>query len=248
MPPHTWMLLHRAKGCFLQRHSFTHKLVGFTQWCFYAQELLHTDAQVFLHTDAFTQRWFYTGLLIPASAYAFTWGFFWHNIRSLYTQKLLHKYSHTEMAPTQEHIYIEAFFAHRYFYKVFCCIVFYRKMLLHTGAFRLGHLHGRGWKHSFGGGFQTILEPGFHPFSLLRLHTKNACREMVLHTSALRHKYFFTDMMLQTGDYTKVLYAEIAFSHRCSFLIPRYFYTVLLHAGSLMQRFFYPQIHVTEIL
>ena len=91
------------------------------------------------------------------------------------------------------------------------------------------------------------MESGFHPLSCFDLHTKNACREMLLHTSALRHKHFFhrddgakrnfwTQPRLHTGAFTQRCFLTQVFCHT------QYFYTVLLHVSSLTQRFFYPQI------
>ena len=75
---------------------------------------------------------------------------------------------------------------------------------------------------------------------------------MLLHTSALRHKYFFTEMMLQRGAFRRSrVYTQAqvplhrgAFSHKCFYT--QCFYTVLLHASSLTQRFLLPANTFTQ--
>ena len=74
---------HVCTQAFTQTHAFTQgwfytqipSCAGvFTQGCFYTKKLLHTDAWALLHADAFTQRFFYRGVLLHARA--FTRGFF----------------------------------------------------------------------------------------------------------------------------------------------------------------------------
>ena len=106
-------------GAFTQaRGAFTHRCAGIsTHRCLYTAMLLHRNA--------FTHQYicFYTGILLTQS--------------SLYTQKLLHKYSYAEMVPT---VLRGVFLLTDTFSKrCFCTGLFYREMLLHTGAFRLGH-------------------------------------------------------------------------------------------------------------
>ena len=79
------MLLYTGaftQRCFSQRHAFLQTLArtdaltqrrlyaqlpllsgAFIQGFFYTEQLLHTDTQVLLHTDAFTQQCFYTHVL-----------------------------------------------------------------------------------------------------------------------------------------------------------------------------------------
>jgi hypothetical protein len=80
MPSHMNAFMQR---CFSQRHvswCFCAQMPlcpgAFTRGCFYTQELLHTDAQVFLHTDALTQRCFFTGMIFHTSTCALARGFF----------------------------------------------------------------------------------------------------------------------------------------------------------------------------
>ena len=108
-------------------------------------------------------------------------------------------------------------------------------MLLRTGAFRLGHfqaeklLHGRGRKYSFWEGSNFVRFPSNIAFTFTH---KNACRKMLLPACALRPKYIFLEMMLQTGTfrrsrvYTQVPLHRDAFSHRRFNL--QYFFTMLL--------------------
>ena len=94
-------------------------------------------------------------------------------------------------------LYRDAFYTDICTKKCFLAHVSYKEM----GAFRLGHfwaekiLHGQGWKHRLG---ECSNHSGIRfPVSCLLLYTKNTFREMLLHASALRHKSFFTEMMLQ---------------------------------------------------
>ena len=71
---------------------------------------------------------FYTGILLTQS--------------SLYTQKLLHKYSYAEMVPTrnafvQTRLLHTDIFVQRSVFLHSC--FFFGEMLVHAGAFRLGH-------------------------------------------------------------------------------------------------------------
>ena len=102
---------------------------------------------------------------------------------------------HSGVFYTQIYLYKEAFFWHS--------LSFFREMLLHTGAFRLGHfeaeklLHGRSWKHSLGecSNHSGSRLPSIFSFTF----AQKTCREMLLHTSVLRQTYIFTEMMLQRG-------------------------------------------------
>ena len=87
----------------------------FTQGRFYRQELLHTDAQVLLHTDAFTQHCFYTEEFLHTCAC--TQEAFWHRVsftqRSFYTNTFMRRCFYTQI-----HVYRSVFYTqitHRYF-------------------------------------------------------------------------------------------------------------------------------------
>jgi len=83
------------------------------------------------------------------------------------------------------------------------------------------------------------------------LHRDIFNTEMLLHTGALRHKYFYTEMILlrETFKHRRVftrvplhLYTEM-FLHRCFYMLIRLQYTVLyahilLHASTFTQRHF----------
>ena len=131
MPSHMGAFTQR---CFSQRHVFTHTRTqtwcfythmpsctgAFLQGCFYSQELLHTDAQAFLHTDAFTQRCFHTGILLHTTVahVFFTRGFSWHKVafthRSFYRNTLTRYGSYTGIH-LYRGVFTKRWFLHRFF-------------------------------------------------------------------------------------------------------------------------------------
>ena len=107
----------------LRAATFTHWC--FTQGRFYREELLHIDAQVLLHTDAFKQQCFYTHALLRR--------------KSFDTEYPLHREAFTQILLrggvfTHKYMYTEAFFTHRYPTDTFTKRCFAR-ILLHRDAF-----------------------------------------------------------------------------------------------------------------
>ena len=107
--------------------AFTHRSFFTIQGVFYTEQLLHTDTQVLLHTDAFTQQCFYTHVLYTGSLVTQS---------ILYTEKTFAQQMLLRADVrcfTHKYIYTEPFFTQilrRYFLKeVFCT------MLLHRDAF-----------------------------------------------------------------------------------------------------------------
>ena len=160
MPSHMGAFTQR---CFSQRHVFTHTRTqtwcfytqmpsctgAFLQGCFYLQELLHTDAQAFLHTDAFTQRCFHTGILLHTTvAHVFFYTGFLLTQSSLHTQKLYRNTLTRYGSYTGIHLY-RGVFLHRYFYKkvIFAQVFFftegcfYTRVLLDCDTFRQRNSH-----------------------------------------------------------------------------------------------------------
>ena len=160
MPSHMGAFTQR---CFSQRHVFRHTRTqtwcfytqmpsctgAFLQGCFYSQELLHTDAQAFLHTDAFTQRCFHTGILLHTTvAHVFFYTGFLLTQSSLHTQKLYRNTLTRYGSYTGIHLY-RGVFLHRYFYKkvIFAQVFFftkgcfYTRVLLDCDTFRQRNSH-----------------------------------------------------------------------------------------------------------
>ena len=122
-----------TQRCFWQRLAFTHKLGAFTLKCLYAQVLLHRHEEL-LHRCAgiSTNRCLYTAMLLHRNAFTHQYICFYTGIlltqSSLYTQKLLHKYSYAEMVPT-----VVCFFTHRYFFEeVFLHRFFFTERCFYT--------------------------------------------------------------------------------------------------------------------
>ena len=140
---------------------------------------------------------FRTGILLTQS-----------RLSSFYTQKLF--YTNTLMQRWFPHrnTFIQTHFLHRYFYKeVFFAQVsftercFYTRVLLDSDAFRQRDPYmGEGWEHSLG---ESSNHSGvtFPSIPALTFAHKKCLQRDALHTSALRHKYFFTEMMLQRGTF-----------------------------------------------
>ena len=101
------------------------------------KKLLHADARVLQHTDAFTQQCCYRGML----SHAFTQGFLWHKI-AFTRRNFYSKYSSAEMLLHRKYMCTfffsqmllqRGFFWHEYFHGE-------GEMLLHTSALRLGRV------------------------------------------------------------------------------------------------------------
>ena len=121
------MVLHA--NTFMRRCFYTGMLL-------YKKELLHTDTWALLHADAFTQRFFYRGVLLHARA--FTRGFFWHKL--VFTHRRFYiKCSHTDMFFTQKkHVYKGVFLDTYTFTKRI-----FARILLRTDAFTYRCLYTR---------------------------------------------------------------------------------------------------------
>ena len=152
---YTRVLLHRDafhKGVLSHTDVDTHT-DAFIRRCFYAQlhrcfytgMLLHKGAFARRHAGASTHRCLYTSMRLHG---AFTHMCFYtgsHSTQStLYTEKLVHKYSYADFFYAQMHLYrgiFETQTIHRYCYKEeFCTDIFtqrcfYTQALLELGRF-----------------------------------------------------------------------------------------------------------------
>ena len=87
---------------------------------------------------------------------------------------------------------------------VFCTVFFYTEMVLHTGAFRLGHFLGRGTLTR--ARLETQFRGGFKPFwNQFSIHSHS-----YVYTQKMFAEICFTEMMLQRGTFRRsCVYTEM---------------------------------------
>ena len=161
--PSSKMLRAFTLRCFSQRLVFTQTWC-FQQKCLYTQVLLHRG-DFFPHE---THRCLYAAMLLHPNAFTCQCMCFLHR-DSFDTKQSLHTKAFTQILLRRDGSYAEcictdASFTHRYIctkkrFFLHSCF-FFGEMLVHAGAFRLGHFEAE----TVQGRVRTILESGFHPF------------------------------------------------------------------------------------